>query len=216
MIKEYKTIQIGGCGEVIEKKSKFIANTGGIESEEEALRFIEKIKKQHWNARHHCFAYVLGERDEIQRYSDDGEPSTTAGKPILEVLKGAKIHNTIIVVTRYFGGTLLGTGGLVRAYSSAAKEGLSQSEIIIKRWGKKVIITTDYLGISKIQHILKQKEIPVLETAYTEVVTIEVVLPVEEVKVMVEEITKVTCGKGIVEEIGECYFTKKEAKTVMF
>lgn len=212
MIKEYKTIQVGGSSEVIEKKSRFIANTEGIESEQAALFFIERMKKQHWNARHHCFAYVIGERDEVQRYSDDGEPSTTAGKPILEVLKGAELHNAIIVVTRYFGGTLLGTGGLVRAYSSAAKEGLLESEIVIKQWGFKVAIIVDYFEMNKIQYILRQREIPVLDTLYTEVVTMEVVLPSEEKKVIVEEITEATCGKGIVQEIEASYFTKKEPK----
>ena len=99
----------GGEGEISEKKSRFIATISPVNSEEEAIEFVESMKKKYWNARHNCYAFVLGDNNEIQRFSDDGEPSGTAGKPILEVLLGNNIHNAIAVVTRYFGGTLLGT-----------------------------------------------------------------------------------------------------------
>ena len=125
-----KILYEGGIGELEEKKSRFIASTLPIASQEEALEFIEKKKKQYWDARHNCYAYVLGDHHEIQRFSDDGEPGGTAGKPMLDVLLGENIHNMVVVVTRYFGGTLLGTGGLVRAYSGAAKEGLANSVVI--------------------------------------------------------------------------------------
>lgn len=132
MTKEYRTVYEGGEGEVVEKKSRFIASVRPVSTEEEALAFIETIRKKHWNASHNCFAYVIGERSELARYSDDGEPGGTAGKPMLDVLKGEALCNTAVVVTRYFGGTLLGTGGLVRAYSQAVKEGLASSVIITK------------------------------------------------------------------------------------
>ena len=106
-----------------------------METEEEALAFIEEMKKKYWNATHNCFAYVIGERRECVRCSDDGEPSGTAGKPMLDVLLGEELYNTAVVVTRYFGGTLLGTGGLVRAYSKAVQEGLAQSDLIEKQYG---------------------------------------------------------------------------------
>ena len=144
MLSEYKAIYEGGQGEIVEKKSRFIAPVKEIESEEDALLFIEDTKKKYWDARHNCFAYVLGERHETARFSDDGEPGGTAGKPMLDVLLGEDIHNVAVVVTRYFGGTLLGTGGLVRAYSGAVKAGLAESTIITKISGAKLHIETDY------------------------------------------------------------------------
>lgn len=132
MLSQYKTVYKGGEGEIVEKKSRFIATVVPVHSEEEALKFVEAMKKKYWNATHNCYAYVIGENHELQRYSDDGEPGGTAGKPMLDVLIGEEIHNAAIVVTRYFGGTLLGTGGLVRAYSAAAKQGLASSVIITK------------------------------------------------------------------------------------
>ena len=130
MLERYKTVYRGKEGEIIEKKSRFIATVRLVETEEEALAFIEEMKKKYWNATHNCFAYVIGERRECVRCSDDGEPSGTAGKPMLDVLLGEELYNTAVVVTRYFGGTLLGTGGLVRAYSKAVQEGLAQSDLI--------------------------------------------------------------------------------------
>ena len=114
-MENYKIVHRGGQGEIVEKKSRFIATVCPVMSEEEAISFIEKTKKKYWDARHNCHAFVIGERNEISRCSDDGEPSGTAGKPMLDVLLGAGVHNVCVVVTRYFGGTLLGTGGLVRA-----------------------------------------------------------------------------------------------------
>ena len=114
----------GGEGEIVEKKSRFIATVRKVESESEAVAFIEEMKKKYWDARHNCSAFVIGRRAELTRCSDDGEPSGTAGRPMLEVLLGEGVRNVAVVVTRYFGGTLLGTGGLVRAYTQAVKEGL--------------------------------------------------------------------------------------------
>ena len=118
MLEKYKVVYKGGQDEIIEKKSRFIATVAPVESEEKALAFIEAMKKKYWDARHNCFAYVIGERGQLAGCSDDGEPSQTAGKPMLDVLLGEEIRNIVVVVTRYFGGTLLGTGGLVRAYKS--------------------------------------------------------------------------------------------------
>lgn len=121
----YKIVCERGYGEYEEKKSRFLAEIVPASSIEEAMAFVESIRKKHYDARHHCFAYVIGRNKEMTRYSDDGEPGGTAGKPILEVLLGADVTDTVAVVTRYFGGTLLGTGGLVRAYTQAAKEGMA-------------------------------------------------------------------------------------------
>ena len=123
-MEEYFVIETTGTGEIVEKKSRFISHVIPVDSEQEALGHIEAIKKKYWDARHNCFAFVIGKNHEIQRFSDDGEPQGTAGKPILEALLTGNFHNVLIVVTRYFGGTLLGTGGLVRAYGMSAKAGL--------------------------------------------------------------------------------------------
>ena len=134
-MKEIKIVYEGGEGELIEKKSRFIATVRPVEGEEEALDFIAAMKKKYWNATHNCSAFVVGENQELQRCSDDGEPQGTAGRPMLDVLLGEEVHNAAVVVTRYFGGTLLGTGGLVRAYSKSVQEGLRASKIIEKKIG---------------------------------------------------------------------------------
>ena len=135
MLEHYKTIYEGGEGELVEKKSRFIATVRPVETEEEALAFIEEMKKKYWDARHNCYVYSVGMNREATRCSDDGEPSGTAGRPMLDVLLGAGIYNAAIVVTRYFGGVLLGTGGLVRAYSGAVQAGLAASTVIEKHHG---------------------------------------------------------------------------------
>ena len=130
MTESYRTLYLPGEGELVEKKSRFIATTALAESEEEALCFIESMKKKYWNATHNCWAYITGPDNGVMRCSDDGEPQGTAGRPMLDVLLGEKLFNICVVVTRYFGGTLLGTGGLVRAYSKAVQEGLGGSRLI--------------------------------------------------------------------------------------
>ena len=144
---EYFIVSKSGQGEIVEKKSRFIAHVLPVNTEEEALCHIENIKKQYWDARHNCFAFVIGRNNEIQRFSDDGEPQGTAGKPILEVLVNGNIHNTLIVVTRYFGGTLLGTGGLVRAYGLSSKEGLRNACVMSVCPGVEFSVQTDYNSI---------------------------------------------------------------------
>lgn len=177
-----KILYKGGVGELEEKKSRFIATTLPVSSQEEALEFIEKMKKKYWDARHNCFAYVLGDRHEIQRFSDDGEPGGTAGKPMLDVLLGEDIHNIAVVVTRYFGGTLLGTGGLVRAYSGAVKEGLAASVILEKQQGQNFLLTADYSDLGKVQYLLLNQNIPILSEDYGAEVSFQVLIPVDQVE----------------------------------
>lgn len=206
MPNNYKTIYQGAVAEIVEKKSRFIATVSQAESEEEALSFIETIKKKNWNATHNCSSFVVGERGEIVRQSDDGEPSGTAGKPMLDVLCGAGLTNTVVVVTRHFGGTLLGTGGLVRAYSKAVQAGLEASTIIEKIWGTKLSIETDYNGIGKIQYFLGEKQIPIMNSIYEENVKIEILLPQIEVPTIKPEIIEITNGKAKIKEVEELYF----------
>lgn len=212
---EYKIIYKGGEGEVIEKKSRFIAMTAPVNTEEEALTFIESVRKKYWDARHNCFAYVIGERNELARCSDDGEPQGTAGKPMLDVLLGEGVHNAIVVVTRYFGGTLLGTGGLVRAYSASAKEGLISSVIITKMRGIKLEIRTDYTGLGKIQYILGQRGIHILNSEYTDMVRLEVLLREEEKDQIKAEITEGTNGQAELEEKEKCCFAKHDGQYII-
>lgn len=194
-MKSYKTIYEGGQGEIVEKKSRFIATVAPVTSEEEALEFISGLKKKYWNATHNCSAFVIGENQEVSRCSDDGEPSGTAGRPMLDVLLGEDIHNAAVVVTRYFGGTLLGTGGLVRAYSKAVQEGLKSCVIIEKQKGILQKLGTDYNGIGKIQYLLGQKGYAIMDSEYTDTVKVEVLVPVEEIEGFREEITEATSGR---------------------
>lgn len=191
-----KVVYEGGEGEIVEKKSRFIATVRPVETEEEAVEFIAEMKKKYWDARHNCSAFVIGSNQELTRCSDDGEPSQTAGRPMLDVLLREDIHNAAVVVTRYFGGTLLGTGGLVRAYQKATQEGLANSVIIDKQPGKELTIGTDYNGLGKIQYILAQQEIATMGTDYTEAVEIHVMIPEGKEKKIVDEITEGTGGNA--------------------
>lgn len=206
MIDRYKTIYEGSEAEIVEKKSKFIATIRLVETEEEALAFIEEMRKKYWNATHNCFAYTIGERQEIVRAGDDGEPSGTAGRPMLDVLLGEGLHNTAAVVTRYFGGTLLGTGGLVRAYSSAVQAGLNASTIIEKQYGTMLEIQTDYNGIGKIQYFLGQRKIPIMESQYTDQVAINILVPQSQIPSLKAEITEATNGRAVLTDKEELYF----------
>lgn len=185
----------GGSGQIEEKKSVFIANIARADSEEEATAFIETMKKKYWDARHNCSAFVIGERGELTRCSDDGEPSGTAGRPMLEVLLRENIKNIVVVVTRYFGGTLLGTGGLVRAYTQAVKEGLNDCKIGVLRMGVPLALTTDYNGIGKILYLLSAMGLTPKDSDYGEKVTLQVLVPVEEKDRLVRDITEATAGK---------------------
>lgn len=185
----------GGSGQIEEKKSVFIANIAQADSEEEATAFIETMKKKYWDARHNCSAFVIGERGELTRCSDDGEPSGTAGRPMLEVLLRENIKNIVVVVTRYFGGTLLGTGGLVRAYTQAVKEGLNDCKIGVLRMGVPLALTTDYNGIGKILYLLSAMGLTPKDSDYGEKVTLQVLVPVEEKDRLVRDITEATAGK---------------------
>lgn len=192
----YKTVYKGGTGEIEEKKSRFIATVAPVTSEEDAIAFFNKKKKEYWDARHNCTAFTIGEKHENTRCSDDGEPSGTAGRPMLDVLLREDIHNVAVVVTRYFGGTLLGTGGLVRAYQKSVQEGLRHSVIIERRKGRYLTITTDYTGLGKIQYILASSNITTLDTEYTEGVCIRTVVPDSQLNSLQSDITQGTSGQA--------------------
>ncbi|NLG05173.1 MAG: YigZ family protein [Clostridia bacterium] len=216
MTEEYKELYLGGEGEIVEKKSRFIATTKPVKTEAEAIAFIEEMKKKYWDARHNCSAFVIGSQSEIARCSDDGEPGGTAGRPMLEVLLKEEIHNIAVVVTRYFGGTLLGTGGLIRAYEGAVKQGLFNSQIIIKYHAMLISIKTDYNGLGKIQFILSGHQCDILKAEYTEAVELETAIPVSKLEQIRKELIETTNGTIKLEERQEIYAAKIDGKVLIF
>lgn len=206
----------GGQGEITEKKSRFIATVRPVESEDEAVSFINETKKKYWDARHNCSAFVIGKRQELTRCSDDGEPAGTAGRPMLDVLLKENIHNAAIVVTRYFGGVLLGTGGLVRAYQQATKAGLSASEIIEKKDGAVLFIRTDYIGIGRLQYLFAQEKITVMDTAYEADVLVKAVIPENDKKRIEKTIIEQTNGTAKLEWGDEVTFAEYDGEVLLF
>ncbi|WP_443598835.1 YigZ family protein [Agathobacter sp.] len=206
----------GGQGEITEKKSRFIATVRPVESEEEAVSFINETKKKYWDARHNCSAFVIGKRQELTRCSDDGEPAGTAGRPMLDVLLKENIHNAAVVVTRYFGGVLLGTGGLVRAYQQATKEGLAASEIIEKKDGAVLFIRTDYTGIGRLQYLFAQEKLTVMDTAYEADVLVKAVIPENDKKRIEKTIIEQTNGTAKLEWGDEVTFAEYDGCVLLF
>lgn len=197
---EYKTIIEAGTGEIVEKKSHFIGYVRHTESEEEALAFINEIRKKHYDARHNCFAYCVDGEQQTQRFSDDGEPGGTAGKPILEVIKGNELCDVCIVVTRYFGGTLLGTGGLVRAYTDAAKVCIENTQVLAKRRMIPMKLHTNYTDFGKIQYLLASEEIPIIDSEYGEDVCVHVEIFVDDADEVKKKLIEVTAARIKIDE----------------
>ena len=205
MEKEYKTIKDSGTGEYVEKKSRFIGYVCHVENEEEADAFISDIKKKNYDARHNCFAYSVGEDTVIQRFSDDGEPGGTAGKPILEVITGNGLNNVCVVVTRYFGGTLLGTGGLIRSYTEAAKECIADTQIVTKRCVIPLVITSNYNDLGKIQYILGREGIVIRDSEYGENVVLTANVFVDAIDLIEKKLTEATAARVFLERGDEEY-----------
>ena len=174
------------------------------------------MKKKYWDARHNCYVYSIGMNREFTRCSDDGEPSGTAGRPMLDVILGEDIYNVAVVVTRYFGGVLLGTGGLVRAYSKAVQEGLAASKVILKQKGIALKITTDYTGLGKIQYIAGERNIPVLDSEYTDKVVMKLLVPVQDVGSVQKAITEGMNGRAGIEKDQELYYAVIDGKVITF
>ena len=180
---EFKTIEKENSAEIVEKKSRFIANIYNVESKEEAEEKIKQIKKKYYDAKHHCFAFSIIEENGItQKSSDDGEPSGTAGAPILNIIKSNNLQNVVIIVTRYFGGILLGTGGLTRAYSEAAGKVVEQSELIQKEPGMEVELEIDYNDNEKFKYYCQKNNVNIIKIEYTENILYKIVLNEKEYK----------------------------------
>ena len=205
-----RTIEGNITAEIEVKRSKFIANLIYVKNVEEAENSLREYKKKYYDARHNCYAYILkGEgATPTARCSDDGEPSQTAGKPMLDVLMGEGLMDVCAVVTRYFGGTLLGTGGLVRAYSGAVKEGLANAQILEKKQGVRMEVITDYNGVGKIQYLAAQEGIDTLDSQYTDKVVFIFLVPGEQEESFKAKLVESTNGRAVIRTDGEVYYGK--------
>lgn len=205
-MEEYLAVITAGQGEIVEKKSRFIGYIEAVQSEEEAISMIERIKKKHYDARHNCYAYSIGtDVQPLLRFSDDGEPQGTAGKPILEVINGSGICNLCIVVTRYFGGTLLGTGGLVRAYTDAAKAAIDAAVIRKKRQLVEAELEMEYTDLNKLQYLISNTDAEIIDTVYTEKVVLKVHVYAPVFEDFTRKVTEATGGRVEVKRVGELF-----------
>jgi uncharacterized YigZ family protein len=204
MLSDYLTVKETGQHEIIIDKSRFIAHISRATTEEEAINFIQKIKKEHNSATHNCSAYLIGETDNIQKANDDGEPSGTAGVPMLEVLKKRELKDTVAVVTRYFGGIKLGAGGLIRAYGKSVSEGLNHIGVVQRQLHQVIHITVDYTLLGKMENELRNSVYPIKEMNYMEKVEIQMYVPIKEADSFKDWITDLTNAQS------EIVFGEKE------
>lgn len=205
MLPSYYTVKGYGENEIEIERSRFIAHVARAETADEALEFIQKIKKKHSNATHNCSAYLIGENDQIQKANDDGEPSGTAGVPILEVLKKKKLKDTVVVITRYFGGIKLGAGGLIRAYSKATSAGLEATGIVERTLMRIVHTKVDYTWLGKLENELRSSIYKIKEIHYLDLVEIETYVKDSKTELFAEWITELTNGQGELLEGDQLY-----------
>lgn len=211
-----RIIYKGGSAEITEKKSRFIATVRPVHSEEEAAAFLAQMRKEYWDARHNCQAFLIDGPPDLMRCSDDGEPQGTAGKPMLSVLQGEGLHDVCVVVTRYFGGVLLGTGPLARAYARAVSEGLKACCIADRIDGFALRVQTDYNGLGKIQYILGKRELPVTDTSYGENVELQTLVSAQELEALKKEIVEKTGAKARFVREEKAAYAIIDGKAVLF
>ena len=191
--------------------------SGGELTEFGQEKFLESpFVKKYWDARHNCYVYSVGKNREYTRCSDDGEPSGTAGRPMLDVILGEDIYNVAAVVTRYFGGILLGTGGLVRAYSRSLQEGLAASTVIEKTYGISMEVVTDYTGIGKIQYIAGEQKLPILDSEYTDRVVLHLLVPADQIAFVEKAITEGTNGRAKMKKEKDLYYSVIDGEVKVF
>ena len=198
MRKDYKTVKGYGEKEIIISKSRFICYVNRAETEEEALQFIDSIKKLHSNATHNCSCFLIGEHDLLQKANDDGEPSGTAGVPMLEVLKKQGLKDTVVVVTRYFGGIKLGGGGLIRAYGNATTEGLAAAQIVERKLHHSLKVSIDYTWLGKIENEIRNSHYRLNEIQYTNSVDVIVDVLKDDEEAFIQWITELTNGQSAI------------------
>ncbi|WP_144462167.1 YigZ family protein [Siminovitchia fortis] len=205
MLAQYLTVKATGTHEINIQKSRFIAHVKRAETEEEAQAFIQEIKKEHWNATHNCSAYMIGENDQIQKANDDGEPSGTAGVPMLEVLKKRNLKDTVVVVTRYFGGIKLGAGGLIRAYGRAVSAGIDAVGTVRRTLVTVMHVKADYTWLGKLENEIRSSEFQLKDIHYSDLVEIEVYVKEDQVNEFREWMTELTNGQAGISEGGQLY-----------
>lgn len=205
MKESYRIITQEGVGEIVEKKSRFIGGAYYVESQAQAEEKIAEISKKYWDARHNCYAYVIGENSEITKCSDNGEPSGTAGKPILEVINGSGITNVLIIVTRYFGGVLLGTGGLVRAYTQAAQAAIAASTVGEMVYSQLLTLKVGYNMINNVQYYLGQNDIAIQDSRYEADVQFDICVRDADIEKITSGLTQKTEGQIEIEEGNKGY-----------
>ena len=203
-MEEYISVNKETEAEITEKKSRFIAYIKHVETEDDAALFINSIKKKNYDAKHNVFAYIL--KNGKKKYSDDGEPSKTAGFPILDMLEKEKVTDVVCVVTRYFGGTLLGVGGLIRAYTKAAKDCLKNAEVTHQRLCSVLKITSDYAFLEQIKHILKSKTAVLSDIEYTDKAAIYIIIPEEDEDLIKNSISDEIGNAASFEKIKNTYY----------
>ena len=211
----YKTLHKFGVDEYIVEKSTFIGYAKPIKTEEEAIEFVNEIKKKHKDATHNVWAYTVGENMNIQRYSDDGEPQGTAGIPTLEVIKKEDLRDVVVVVTRYFGGIKLGAGGLVRAYTKGAKVGIEGGIVIEKVKYTEVKIKIEYTQLGRIQNEIMNLGFKVKDTIYSEDVEIIVYSKIEDVQSLTDRMIDITSGTADVSIGEEYYLSEKDGQLIL-
>ncbi|QGH34040.1 YigZ family protein [Gracilibacillus salitolerans] len=205
MLNQYFTVKPEGSDEQVIQKSRFIGYVKRVTNEDEAQQFIQDIKKKHADATHNCSAYMIGEHDQIQKANDDGEPSGTAGVPILEVLKKRQLKDTAVVVTRYFGGTKLGAGGLIRAYSSTTTLVINTTGVVERKRMKKYFVTVDYTFLGKLENELRQSHYLLEKMDYLDQVTLHVRTLIGEETTFKDWITNLTSGNVEIKEGEDSY-----------
>lgn len=210
MLNRYRTVRAEANAEVVIKRSRFIGHAKPVETEEEAVAFIEEIKRLHRTATHNCSAYMVGERDQHQKASDDGEPSGTAGKPILEVIKNKGLKNVAVVVTRYFGGIMLGAGGLVRAYTDGAVAGIEASGEIELVLHREVLVEVDYTWYGKLENELHGRGTRLGGTEFTDKVIVLCLPEVPEADAFIAWMTDLTQGQAVIRTGEERYYIEGE------
>jgi len=196
MRKDYYTVQGYGESEIVIQKSRFITYVNRAETEQQAQDFINNIKEKHKSANHNCSAYIIGEHDNIQKANDDGEPSGTAGVPMLEVLKKQGLQDTVIVVTRYFGGIKLGGGGLIRAYGKATTEGIGAAKVVERRLHHLMKVSIDYTWLGKVENEVRNSVYPLKEINYADLVEVLVFTKANEEEDFVNWIAEITNGQA--------------------
>lgn len=208
MLKKYYTVK-GYCEhEIVIQKSRFIAYVNRAVTEDEAQQFIQEIKKKNWDATHNCSAYMIGENNHIQKANDDGEPSGTAGIPILEVIKKRNLKDTVVVVTRYFGGIKLGAGGLIRAYGRSTTEGINAAGVVERRLVMVMHTKIDYTWLGKVENEMRSSHYLIKDIHYLEDVEIETYVEEENVKAFSDWITEMTNGQAIIKEGKQLYLER--------